>query len=89
MVEQKVIKILSKYGNLDESQIKSKSSLDSLGIDSVAMVEIIFEIQEEFEITIPYNANQTSRESFDFSHVSSIISLVNKFTEVSGGKITG
>ena len=81
MVEQKVIKILSKYGNLDESQIKSKSSLDSLGIDSVAMVEIIFEIEEEFEITIPYNANQTSRESFDFSHVSSIISLVNNLIE--------
>ena len=77
MVEKKVIKILSKYGSLDESQIKSKSSLDSLGIDSVAMVEIIFEIEEEFEITIPYNANQTSKESFDFSHVSSIISLVN------------
>ena len=81
MVEKKVIKILSKYGNLDESQIESKSSLDSLGIDSVAMVEIIFEIEEEFEITIPYNANQASRESFEFSHVSSIISLVNNLIE--------
>ncbi len=72
MVEKKVIKILSKYGNLDASQINSKSSLESLGIDSVAMVEIIFEIEEEFEIKFKL------KELNNLNNVGNLLNIINE-----------
>jgi acyl carrier protein len=31
--------------------------LDELGIDSIAAVEMVFDLEEKFDIEIPYNAN--------------------------------
>ena len=75
-VEKKIIEILALQAQIDVSEVDSESTLDSLGIDSVAVVEIIFAIEEEFDITIPYNANESSLYNLDFSKVDSIIRLV-------------
>ncbi|PQM61065.1 MAG: phosphopantetheine-binding protein [Rhodobacteraceae bacterium] len=54
------------------------STLESLGIDSVGVVEVIFTIEEEFDINIPYNANETLSKRLDFSNVLSIVELVSE-----------
>ena len=54
------------------------STLESLGIDSVGVVEVIFTIEEEFDIDIPYNANETLSKRLDFSNVLSIVELVSE-----------
>jgi acyl carrier protein len=33
--------------------------LDDLGIDSFNVVEMIFDLEEKFDIQIPYNSNET------------------------------
>ena len=68
---------------IDFSEVDTDSTLDSLGIDSVAVVEIIFAIEEEFDIMIPYNANETSSYNLDFSKVDSIVQLVVDIIEKS------
>ena len=68
---------------IDFSEVHTESTLDSLGIDSVAVVEIIFAIEEEFDIMIPYNANETSSYNLDFSKVNSIVQLVMNIIETS------
>ena len=68
---------------IDFSEVDTESTLDSLGIDSVAVVEIIFAIEEEFDIMIPYNANETSSYNLDFSKVNSIVQLVMNIIETS------
>ena len=40
--------------------------------------EIIFAIEEEFDINIPYNANETLSKRLDFSNVLSIVELVSE-----------
>ena len=82
-VEEKIIKILATQAQIDFSEVDTDSTLDSLGIDSVAVVEIIFAIEEEFDIMIPYNANETSSYNLDFSKVDSIIQLVVDIIEKS------
>jgi len=47
--------------------------LVDLGIDSLGLVESIFAIEEEFDITIPFNANEPDKSDFDISNVKSII----------------
>ena len=71
------------HAQIDFSEVHTESTLDSLGIDSVAVVEIIFAIEEEFDIMIPYNANETSSYNLDFSKVNSIVQLVMNIIETS------
>ena len=53
-VEQKVKQIIVEQLGVDESQVDNSASfVDDLGADSLDIVELVMELEEEFEITIP------------------------------------
>jgi acyl carrier protein len=52
------------------------STLESLGIDSLGLVESIFAIEEAFDISVPFNANDPTESEFDISSVASIVAAV-------------
>lgn len=53
-IEQKVKAILAKKLNLEPSKIESTSRLgEDLGVDSFGAVEIMFEVEEAFQLKIP------------------------------------
>jgi acyl carrier protein len=56
-VQDKVIAILADQALLDVSDVTLDDTIDSLGIDSMGLVETIFAIEEAFDITVPFNAN--------------------------------
>ncbi|WP_438989977.1 acyl carrier protein [Lentibacter sp.] len=72
-VQDKVIRIIAEQALLDPSDVSVDSTLESLGIDSLGLVESIFAIEEEFDISIPFNANEPTKSDFDISNVASII----------------
>ena len=74
----KVIDIIAEQAILDPRDVTLESTLDSLGIDSMGLVESIFAIEEAFDIQIPFNANNPSDSDFNISSVSSIISGIEK-----------
>ena len=74
----KVRAILAEQALLDEDDVKPESTLESLGIDSLSLVESIFAIEEAFDISIPYNANAPAGSGFDLSSVSSIVRAVRE-----------
>ncbi len=84
-VKSKIIKILSEQTMLDPSEIKENLSLEDLGIDSLALVEIVFSIEETFNITIPFNANDPTNSTFDISNVNSIIDAVEDLIKSPSG----
>ena len=77
-VGAKVIDIIAEQAILDPGDVTLESTLDSLGIDSMGLVESIFAIEEAFDIQIPFNANDPSDSDFNKSSVSSIISGIEK-----------
>ena len=77
-VKDRVLEILTIHGQLARENIVMSSTLESLGIDSVGVVEVIFAIEEEFDINIPYNANDPLSKRLDFSNVLSIVELVSE-----------
>ena len=77
-VGTKVINIIAEQAILDPGDVTLESTLDSLGIDSMGLVESIFAIEEAFDIQIPFNANDPSDSDFNISSVSSIISGIEK-----------
>ena len=84
-VKNKIIKILSEQTLLDPSEIKENLSLEDLGIDSLALVEIVFSIEETFNISIPFNANDPTNSTFDISNVNSIIHAVEDLIKSPSG----
>ncbi|MBA7522509.1 Acyl carrier protein [subsurface metagenome] len=50
----RIKKIIVKQSGIDESKITENSSfLDDLGLDSLDIIELIMELEEEFNIEIP------------------------------------
>ena len=53
-IEQKVKGILADKMNVETGKVRADSRLiEDLGVDSFATVEIMFELEEKFEVKIP------------------------------------
>jgi acyl carrier protein len=76
--QDKVIAIIAEQAVLEPSDVTLDSSLEDLGIDSLGLVESIFAIEEEFDISIPFNANEPSQSDFDISNVAAIVAGIDK-----------
>ncbi len=83
-IKDRVIPIIAGQAVLKPSDITMDQSLDDLGIDSMGMVEAIFSIEEEFDIQVPFNANEPEKSEFDISSVASIIAAVEKLVAEQG-----
>ena len=77
-VEKKVIEIIAELAVLEVEDVSLDSSLDSLGIDSLGLVESIFAIEETFDIQIPFNANDPQNSDFDISSVATVIAGIQE-----------
>ncbi|MFT4795064.1 MAG: acyl carrier protein [Paracoccaceae bacterium] len=77
-VEAKVIGILAEQAVLDRDQVKLDSTPEDLGLDSLGLVETVFAIEEGFDISVPFNANDPSQGEFDISSVAAIVAAVKK-----------
>lgn len=75
-VKDQVVAIIAEQALLDPADVTLDSTLESLGIDSLGLVESIFAIEEAFDISVPFNANDPSESEFDISTVASIIAAV-------------
>ncbi|MCA3508788.1 MAG: acyl carrier protein [Rhodobacter sp.] len=75
-VKDRVVAIIAEQAVLDPSDIRPEATLESLGIDSLGLVESIFAIEEAFDISVPFNANDPAESEFDISTVASIVAAV-------------
>ena len=75
-VEERVIQIIAEQVMLEPKNIKTTQSLEDIGIDSLGLVESIFAIEEEFDIQVPFNANEPEAGEFDISSIAAIVGAV-------------
>lgn len=74
-----VLALIQKKLPPDKPSLNMSDNLKDLGIDSLSTVELIFELEEKFNIQIPYNANDTQPEFQTVGEVvEAIKGLVNK-----------
>jgi acyl carrier protein len=77
-VKDKVIEIIAEQAVLEPSDVTMDSTLEELGIDSLGLVESIFAIEEAFDISVPFNANEPQQSDFDISSVGKIVEGIEK-----------
>lgn len=77
----KVIAIIADQAMLETDAVKPESTPDELGLDSLGLVEIVFAIEEAFDVSVPYNANDPDSSDFDISTVAKIVAAVRALVE--------
>lgn len=75
-VASQVIAILAEQALLDVGDVTPTASLADLGLDSMGLVEVIFAIEERFDVSVPFNANTPEASDFDISSVAAIVAAV-------------
>ena len=76
--KDQVIAIIAEQALLEPEDVQMDSTLESLGIDSLGIVESIFAIEEAFDINVPFNANNPEESDFDISTVASIVAGIER-----------
>ncbi|UWQ16605.1 acyl carrier protein [Jannaschia sp. M317] len=75
-IRTRVHAILAEQAMIDPSDVTDDASPADLGIDSMGVVEAIFAIEEGFDVTVPFNANEPDKSDFDISTVGAIVTAV-------------
>lgn len=83
-VERQVIAIIARQAVLDPAQVTRAMTSGDLGLDSLGVVEMIFAIEETFDISIPFNANEPVASSFDLSSVGAVVDAVQALIDRRG-----
>ena len=52
MTFEKIAKILAEYRDMNQNEITLESSFDTLGLDSLDMVDLVMLLEDEFHIEI-------------------------------------
>lgn len=77
-IAERVIDIVASKAMLERESITLASTMDDLGIDSLALVELVFAVEEAFDVQVPYNANEPENSEFDISTVGAVVESVRK-----------
>ena len=75
-IEQKVLELVGEQAGIDPKEVSLNSKLEELNLDSVAIVELVFMLEETFKISIPFEGLDESELKRNFNTVSSLINLL-------------
>ncbi len=77
-ITQRIRAIVAEQAMLEPEQVTDEATPAELGIDSLGLVESIFAIEEAFDISVPFNANEPEKSDFDITNMGTIIAAVRR-----------
>ena len=80
-IEQKVLELVGEQAGLDPKEVSLNSKFEDLNLDSVAIVELVFTLEETFKISIPFEGLDESELKRNFNTVSSLINLLKSLLQ--------
>ncbi|MFL2793646.1 MAG: acyl carrier protein [Paracoccaceae bacterium] len=72
-IEMQVLELVGELAGIDPKKISLLCKFEDLNLDSVAIVELIFSLEEKFNISIPFEGLDESELKKNFHTVSSLI----------------
>ncbi|MFZ9948523.1 MAG: acyl carrier protein [Gemmobacter sp.] len=83
-VRDSVLAIIAEQAVLDVYDLHDTMTLADLGLDSLGLVEAIFAIEEAFDVSVPFNANDPTAGDFDISSVGAMVAAVEALVAARG-----
>jgi acyl carrier protein len=74
-----VMSVIKKKIRVDRSEITLDDRLADLGLESLDALELVFDLEEKFDIEIPVNANDAQIGGFE--KVSDVVAAVQKIID--------
>jgi len=71
ITEHQLFEFIAQDQELDSTDWTLETTLDSLGIDSLARMELVFRLEDEYKITIP-------NDDIDVETLQQVLDLVNR-----------
>ena len=81
-VENDIFEIIADKAAVEREKVISNASLEELEIASLDVVEIIFAIEEKFDIHVPFNAND---EDLEFVTVGDVVKAIENLIKENDG----
>ena len=72
-IEERVLELVGEQAGADPKEISLFSKFEDLNLDSVAIVELIFSLEEAFNVSIPFEGLDESELKRNFHTISSLI----------------
>ena len=80
-IEAQVLELVGEQAGIDPKQITVQCKFEDLNLDSVAIVELIFSLEETFKISIPFEGLEESELKKNFHTVSGLISHLKELLQ--------
>ncbi len=77
-ISERVIRVFADFKKVEPGEIKAETTFDELGFDSLDGLNLIFELEEEFDIVVPDDQVQSMRSVAEV--IAGIESLVSPET---------
>ena len=77
-VESDIFEIIAEKAAVEREKVVSGAKLEELEIESLDVVEIIFAVEEKFDIHVPFNAND---QELEFETVGDVVKAVEALIE--------
>ena len=74
--ESRIIQIIADQAMMDAGGLTGETLLADLALDSLMMVEVVFALEEAFDVAIPFNANGGAGQ-MDLTSVASIARAID------------
>jgi len=81
-VESDIFEIIAEKAAVERVKVVSEAKLQDLEIESLDVVEIIFAIEEKFDIHVPFNAND---QELEFETVGDVVRAVQSLIDDNAG----
>ena len=79
MIDDKdIFEIVAKQAKVEPSALTADVLLSDLDLQSIDVVELVFSIEEKFDIQVPYSPSDQDTAGISFKSVGEIIVAVNK-----------
>ena len=80
-IEMQVLELVGELAGIDPKRISLLCKFEDLNLDSVAIVELIFSLEEKFNISIPFEGLDESELKKNFHNVSSLINHLRELLQ--------
>ena len=84
-VASDVLEVIAKQAKTDPAKVTRETELADLNLESLDTIELIFALEEKFNIEIPYNANEATTAGINFTTAGDVIDAVAKLVEEQKG----
>ena len=83
-IEKQVLELVGEQAGIDPKKISLLCKFEDLNLDSVAIVELIFSLEEKFNISIPFEGLDESELKKNFHTVSSLVNHLRELLPRNG-----